>query len=589
MEVLAARCAVRKTSRHDNGVADPGTLRAFMEVPLIRCAGVSMFLHDYSVPETGTFRAAKTLVWLTLFAIMILAVMTAQGAGMDHERKRITLSLTSEPPSLDSSLSQDTTSNFVLTLTSEGLVRIDAKGRVFPGVAERWELRERGARFFLRKDARWADGKPVTAHDFVFSWRRLVDPKTAASGSTFFAYTIEHAEDIIAGKLPPDALSVTAMDDHTLDVTTSRPVPYFLNIIAGTAYRPLRESFVNAQHGRYGADAANLLSNGPFILDSWIHNSSMRLNRNEQYWARDEIRLAGMDIGYITADTRSLMNLFKSGELAALRLDENILKDAAATGARIRSAPTNCPAWMLINVRPDRVTHSTKLRAALAMAFDRDGYVNNIVGLPGTRKADSVFTTYLQGVRGPFLREYPAPEIDFDPARARALLAESLQELGLATLPPLILLANETRQIEAEFIQSQIGRALGIEIRVDKQTFKQAIDKMQKGDFDLARAAFCGGALPDPVFFAGIFDSASPYNNGGYQSERYDELMAITHNSGDPLIRMNAFSEMQQILFEDLPIIPTHQYSWIYLQDPDVDGLIRFPVVDFSRGHLLTD
>ncbi len=537
------------------------------------------------VNRTLSFVARHILRCLPVLTLMAMSSL-ASGYGIDVERNRITLSLTSEPPSLDSSLAQDTTSSFILSLTSEGLVRINSKGRIIPGVAERWELREFGARFFLRKDARWADGTPVTAHDFVFSWRRLVDPKTAASGSTFFAYTIEHAEEIIAGRMPPEALSVTAVDDHTLDVTTSRPVPYFLNVLSGTPFRPLQESFVAAQQGRYGADAINLLSNGPFILKRWIHNSSMELVRNEQYWASDEISLSGIDIGYITADTRSLMNLFKSGELAALRLDENILKDASATGARIRRVPTNCVAWMLVNVRPDRVTRSTLLRQALALAFDRDGYVNSIVGLPGTRKADSVFTSYLRGVGGPFLREFPPPRIEFDPNKARVLLAQSLKELGIETLPPLVLLANETRQIEAEFIQSQIGRALGIEIRVDKQTFKQAIAKMQQGDFDLARAAFCGGALDDPVFFAGIFDSASPYNNGGYKSARYDELLAITHASGDPQTRMNAFSEIQDILSKDLPIIPTHQYSWIYLQDPRVDGLIRYPVVDFSRGYL---
>lgn len=509
-----------------------------------------------------------------------------QAKGVDPEAGSVTLSLNQEPPSLDTSLSEDTTSGLILRFTNEPLVRIDRRGNVLPGVAESWELEPRRATFTLRADAKWSDGKPVTAHDFVFAFRRLVDPKTAAAGSTFFAYVLENAEAIMDGHMPPSSLGVEALDDRTLRLHLSRPVPYLLDVMNGTAYMPLRQDFVEAQAGRHGADAANLLSNGPFKLDRWVHSASMALTRNPHYWNSEDVSLNQVDIGYITADTRSLLNLFKSGELAALRLDENILGDASEAGYRIKKERTNCVAWLLLNMRPDRPTANVKLRRAIRLAFDRDRYVNSIVGLPGVLKADSVFTNHIRGIKRSFPSEFPAPEIDYNVREAQRLLKEAKVELGVDRIPPVILLANETRQIDAEFVQSQLTSALDLEVRVDKQTFKQAIARMHAGEFDIARAAFCGGSLRDPVFFAGIFAEGGPFNNGAFNSPEYNQLLDLTHSSADQEARMKAFARMQDILFEDVPIIPTHVYSWIYLQDDRVDGFQRYPVVNFSRGYL---
>lgn len=518
--------------------------------------------------------------------LFVLMASGVYGIGVDVENESITVSLQTEPPNLDSSLSEDTTSGFVLRLVGEGLVRAGKRGEMVPGVAESWELGANQAIFHLRQDARWANGRVITARDFVYSWRRLVDPKTAASGSTFFAYVIQNAEAILAGKMPVDSLGVEAIDDFTLKVKLSRPVPYLLAVLSGTAYFPLSKKFVEAQQGRFGADAENMLSNGPFVLESWVHNSSIKLSRNQDYWDSENIHLTSLDVGYITSDVRSLLNIYKSKELAVLRLNENILSDAADTGFRIKKAPTNCLAWLVMNMRPGKVTSNLKVRQAIRLAFDRDRYVNNIVGLPGTRKIDSVFTRRMKGVKSSFQREFPAPEIEFNIERAKRLLEEARLEMAVEKIPAIILLANETRQIEAEFIQAQLGSALGLDVKVDKQTFKQAIAKMHVGDFDMARAGFCGGALRDPVFFAGIFVSEGTYNDGKYANPRYDELMALTHSSANPTIRMNAFSALQQLLYEDVPIIPTHESSYVYLEDDRVKGLMRYPVVNFSQASI---
>ncbi len=217
----------------------------------------------------------KEFVRIPALAAFLLSPVSAFAIGVDVENDRITVSLATEPPNLDSTMSEDTTSGFVLSLTNEGLVNIGRRGEVVPAVAEKWELGANQAIFWLRDDARWADGTSIMAADFVYSWRRLVDPKTAARGSTFFVYVLENAEAILAGDLPTSSLGVEALDDRVLKLTLSRPVPYLLTVLTGTAYLPLKQKFVEAQEGRFGADAVNMLSNGPFKIDSWVHNSSI--------------------------------------------------------------------------------------------------------------------------------------------------------------------------------------------------------------------------------------------------------------------------------------------------------------------------
>lgn len=523
---------------------------------------------------------------LSAIVVLMLWSLTAIAVGVNPATDSITLSLGVEPPNLDSSHTEDTTSGFILDLTNEGLVRVGRHGQIVPGVAERWKLGKESATFYLRPNARWADGKPVTAQDFVYAWRRLVNPKTGAAGSTYFAYVLKNATAILAGKKPVDSLGVRAVNAHTLQVTLSRPVPYILMVLAGTAYMPLRKDFVLAQHGHYAANAKNLLSNGPFKLVSWVHNGSMLLVKNNQYWDRKAIKLKEIRIGYITSDSRALFNLYKSKQLAALDLDNNILADAQREGARLHLAPTNCIAWLDFNMRPGRLTSNLKLREAIRMAFDRESFINDVVGIPGSRKIDSIFTRHIHGIDGSFQDDFPAPRIAFDIPKARKLLAQALAQMHLKQLPPLVLLANQTREDEAEFIQSQLEDALGIKIRIDKQSFKQSIAMMNSGDFDIARQGFCGGAITDPVFFAGIFDSKSPFNNGAYHSAAYDHLMSITQHTANQKVRMHAFAKMQDLLYKDVPLIPIYEESIVYVQDPRVAGLVRFPVTNFSRGFI---
>jgi len=223
-----------------------------------------------------------TLLMLGLSWASSLAGGARVSKGIDAETGTVTLALADEPPQLDSTRSTDTISGMVLGHVTEGLIKNDESGKLAPGVAERWEITDTSATFWLRPDARWSDGKPVTAHDFVFAWRKTVDPKTASEYATIF-FAIRNAEAINKGQAPVSSLGVRAEGDRILRVDLVRPVAYFDKLMVFKSFNPIREDFFNATRGRYGADVDKLLYNGPFKITRWVHGAQLRMEKNEFY------------------------------------------------------------------------------------------------------------------------------------------------------------------------------------------------------------------------------------------------------------------------------------------------------------------
>jgi oligopeptide transport system substrate-binding protein len=524
--------------------------------------------------------AALTIILLLLFAPFTWANSVFPDEG------RIIMSLETEPPNLDSSLSSDTTSARILRMTNEGLVRNDRRGRIIPAVAESWDQTPTSITFYLREDAKWSNGDPVSAHDFVYAARRLVDPATGATGSQFLVETFKNAEAIIAGKMPPESMGFRAIDDRTLLVELSRPAPFAIYLLNDTSFFPLQQSFVEAQGDKYAANPDHLMANGPFIIEKWVHGASLEVKKNPQYWNADAVKLEEVDFNYITSDVRARFNLFKSDQLAALELDEQVLKDAVQTDHRIQKAPQNCLMYIDLNQAADRPLNNLNLRKAIRLGLDRDSFVNNIVGMPGVVPLASIYTTAMTLGEGRFIRQYPVPQLGYDPEEARRLVALAKEELGVDEIPPIVLLTREQRALHAEFIQSQLNTTLGLNVRVDIQTFKQYLVKLNDSEYDLTSSGFCVGSFRDPIVLANLFESNSPFNRNGFSSKRYDELIQLTHTTVDPKVRGEAFDEIQQIVFDQVVVIPTHQLSTVFVQHPQLAGIRRYPTMYFADGYL---
>ena len=518
----------------------------------------------------GFFGLAMMLGWLSR--------LTTGAAGLDEAvdvpGATITLVATSEPPQLDSTRATDTVSGFVLGHVMEGLLRRGHGTTLEPGMAERWDIRRDGATFWLR-DAKWSDGKPVTAHDFVFAWRKTVDPANA-SEYAFIMYPIKNAEAINNGKLPVEALGVHAIDDKTLEVEFERPVPYFEKLLPFSTYAPIREDFYNSRNGRYAADADDLLYNGPFKITEWVHGAHLKLEKNPLYWDADSIRLNVIDMPYFTNDPMAALNLFKDGKIAMTGLTADTLDDALEQRWQIKRFNDGSIYFMEFNHRPDRVTRNRNLRKALQLVSDNGELVYKVIKTPGNMPAESLFPSWLRGVHGFFRQEYPPPPLRIDVPAARRHLQLALEELGLDKLPPLVILTDDTpiSKAQAEYFQNVYKRTLGIDVRIDAQIFKQRLAKMTAGDFDLVTAGW-GPDYDDPLTFGDLFSSWNKNNRGLYSNPELDHWVRIAQSSLDPKTRMDAFGQIQQIIYDDTVIIPNYERGLVYVQDPRLKGVER--------------
>jgi oligopeptide transport system substrate-binding protein len=532
--------------------------------------------------------AVSVLLASVMFAPLLSA--KAGAAAVDAGQQTITIALTQEPPNLDATQSTDSVSFFVLGHINEGLVRYDRRGKIVPAVASDWVVGDQSIDFTLREDARWSDGTQLTAADFVYAWQLLVDPATAAPYASIML-PIKNAAAISRGDLPPTALGVTALSARQLRVELERPCGYCISLMAHGSFFPIKQTFRETQGSRYGAEANSLLFNGPFTLSHWTHGARLTLTRNPHYWDRKAITLTAINIDYITEDNRARLNLFRDGSIALASLGAETVADAASQSMRLRTFVSGGLSYLRFNVGPTRLMSEVKLRRALSLVFDSDEFVNKVIGIPGYKPSISFFPTWLPGANRSFAEEHPPLKPLHDLALARRLVEEVKEELGGGDLPAIRLLtvASPTGAKVAEYLQGLAAQHLGLSIKIDQQTFKQYLAKAAQGDFDLAISSWYPD-FNDVVTYADLLASWNGNNRGYYNNPEYDKTLDILLGSVDAQERMTAAARLQDIIREDVPVIPMAETGSAYLQHPKLRGVVRRvlgPDPDYSRANVL--
>ncbi len=555
-------------------------------------------LSRVAIRQIALLAIASTAGFVLLMAALSWASNLTSTSGatldaIDAETGTVTLSLTQEPPQLDSTRATDTVSGRILGHVMEGLLRYDVNNRLVPGVAERSDVRTDSATFHLREDARWSDGEPVTAHDFVFAWQTAVDPATA-SQYAFIFYVVKNAEAINTGKLPREALGVRAVSARVLEVEFEQPVAYFDKLVAFPTYYPIREDFYLSREGRYAADAVDMLYNGPFEITVWVHGAHVRLEKNPDYWNRGEIRLNVIDFPYITSDGNAALNLYRDGKIAEVNgLGADSLDQVLKQRWPVKRYSDGSVWFFQLNHRSDHPTGNYHLRKALQLVNDPGELVYKVIKIPSYTPGESLFPTWLKGENGLFRQEYPAPTVTPDVTLAREHLDRAKRELSVDEIPPLVLLADDTpgASKQAEYYQNRLMQTLGLEIRIDKQIFKQRLAKVEAGEFDVALYGW-GPDFDDPLTFADLFASWNPNNHGEYANAELDAQVRIAQQSTDPATRMAAFGRIQDILFEDVAVIPNYERGQMYIQDPRLRGVARRavgPDPDYTQAYIAVD
>lgn len=519
-------------------------------------------------------------------ACLLLAACTGACTADRQAGSVLNRGLGPEPESMDVHKFQSTAASAVLRDIAEGLVGYTADGDLIPAAAQAWEVSEDGLeyRFALRPEARWSNGDPVTAEDWVYSFRRLVDPETAA----FFAQTlidVENAEDIIDGRKPPDALGVEATGDFELTVRLRSPLPYLLGLLTHPSAFPVHPPSVEA-HGDAYARPGNLVSNGPYKLDAWEIGAVIDLSRNSRYWndaatSIDRVRY------FVTPETMTEINRYRAGEL---HVTSNIPPEAFQQMVEerpdeVRTATKLTAHFYGFNMSKPQFRDNPALREALSMAIDREDLVEKVIG----RGEAPAHSWVMPGIDNYEPRRMPYS--DMTTVERHAAARRAYRAAGFDDENPLQVEVrfhtSETQQRIAVAIQSMWRDVLGVETTLINEEFKVFLSNVRAADVTEIFGMAWAGDYNDAHTFLHIFESTSPSNLTGYASEHFDTLMQRAASQSDPLKRQLYLEQAEAELLKDHPIIPIYFSVSKHLIDPRVGGW-GDNVLDYHYSHQLT-
>ena len=475
-----------------------------------------------------------------------------------------------EPGSLDPHRTQGVPGSNIGRDLFEGLMSEAADGTVIGGAAESWELSDDGKtyRFSLRPEARWSNGDPVTADDFVYSLRRSLDPATL-SNYTFILNPILNAEEVAAGQLPTSEVGVRALDTHTLEIQLENTTPYFLGLLTHSASYPVHPPSVET-HGNQYARPGNLVSNGAYRLEEWVVQSHVKLVRNENY--RDNGNTTIDEVWYYpTEDQTAELSRFRAGELDLSNaipkrqvdwIRENLPDELVISpylGAYYFGFNTTLPPF----------ENNPELRRALSLAVDRDiitGQVTNAGEVPAYGWVPPVQNyTGQQMPEAAWTQEERVAE-----ARRLYALAGYSQENPLRTR--ILYNTQEDHKRISVAIASMWKQTLGVEVEILNQEWKVFLDtRQQKIETEVYRSGWIGD-YNDAYTFAELFASGGGLNHTGYSSPDYDRLLGEASAEGDLKRRAELLQQAERVLLEDLPIMPLYFYVTARLVRPWVGG-----------------
>ncbi|RMF95429.1 MAG: peptide ABC transporter substrate-binding protein [Candidatus Schekmanbacteria bacterium] len=464
----------------------------------------------------------------------------------DFTQKRILkVSVSSEPPTLDWNLATDNVSFTIINNLMEGLTKFDERMNLIPALAWKWESNDTFTkfRFYIKDDACWSDGKAVRAQDFVYSWRRLLSPQTAAEYA-YFLYDIKNAADYNSGKISnPNLLGVRAISDKVLEVELESPLSFFPYLTAFMVTFPMREDLVK-KYGDKWAEAGKMEVTGPYLLSKWEHDYKIILKKNPQYKSEE----MGFDevVLFIVNQPNTALLLYETGILDVANVP-SIAVSKMKKRKDFISFPIYRGYYYGFNTRKFPFDN-TLVRKAIAYAIDKREIVNALRGneIPTNSWIPPGMLGYNKNIG-----------ISFDPEKARKLLAEAGFPKGKG-FPQVAISFNSSPEnlIVAENIQAQLSKNLNIRVTLDNLEWKVYLGRLKKGAPPIFRLGW-GADFPDPDNFMRLFTSSSGNNNTGWENKRYDELVEMAVLTDDISVRKKIYDEAQKILCEeDVPIIP---------------------------------
>ncbi|MGB9679113.1 MAG: peptide ABC transporter substrate-binding protein [Thermoanaerobacteraceae bacterium] len=508
----------------------------------------------------------KRIIVALLSMLMVLTAMLAGCSGQNNPStgkstassspQVINLNLGDEPPTLDPQKTTDEVSITILNDVLEGLVRYNMDGKLEKGsgLAKDWEISPDGLTYtFHLRDAKWSDGNPITAQDFEFAWKRALNPATAAQYA-YQLYYIKGAEEYNTGKGSADNVGVKALDDKTLQVTLKAPAPQFLGLTSFATYLPLEKSVYEKYGDKVGSDPNTLVYSGPYMIKSWEHEQSITLEKNPNYWDKDNVKLETINFTMLK-DNNTIVQNYDSGALDSIFVPGDYIdkyKDTPEYGVKALAT-----VWYLQFNNKDNIFKNANIRKAFTLAINRDLFVKE-VAKNGSLPAEALVPPGIPGYDGDFRKEAGEAYFkDNDVAQAKEDLQKGLQELGLSKLPKITFLGgdSDTAKKYQMALQQMWNKALGVTVDIQSVAFKVRLDMMDKGNYQIVLAGW-GADYNDPMTFLDLWEKGNGNNTAFYDNPNYDKLINEAKVNGDLKARNEEMIQAEKLLMEDMPIGP---------------------------------
>lgn len=551
----------------------------------------------YSITENSylqNFFEANMKIGCQIFFISAIMIFAFGGCSKKNARSSsspnaapkqvLRLNIASEPQTLDPRKARALADINLVKMFTEGLTRADKDGNPSLALAENVQVSDDGLTYsFTIRPSKWSNGDPITSNDFVYAWKKSLSP-TFNSPNAFMLYVIKNAKEVKLGKLPASLLGIETPDSQTLTIKLKHPVPYFFELIQHPIFFPVNKKY-EQMHPNWAENKETHLSNGPFKMREWKHHNFIEATPNAEYWDAKAVQIHNLKMYMVTEETG--FKMFDSKELnwegspfSSIPIDAIYsLKQTS----QLKSSPILGTEWIRINIDKSPF-QSKKLRRAFGLAINRQDIVDHVT--QGNQTPATGIVPITMGLQEkPYFR-------DGQTEKALELFEEALQELNLTIdqLPEIVLTyhSNERSYAVSQALQQQWFAALGIRVRLEPLESKVYFNCISKQDYTLALGSWFAD-FNDPINFLEVFKTrANGTNNTNWESPSYSELLETSYLCSDPHERLSYLKHSEQLIIEDMPVIPIYYYTLLFVKDDNLQDVVLTKTgnIDFKWAHL---
>ncbi|MTW87802.1 peptide ABC transporter substrate-binding protein [Virgibacillus dakarensis] len=490
------------------------------------------------------------------------------------------INIKTEPPSLHPGKSSDTTSSSVLDQVFEGLTRVNQDGEPEKAMASDIQISddEKTYTFTIRDDVKWSNGDPVTAQDFEYAWKWVLNPDSPDTDYAYQLYPIKNAEKAKSGEVSLDEVGITAKDDKTLVVELNQPTVYFLELTAFHTYYPLNKKVVEG-NDEWAVDVSeDYVTNGPFLLESWDHKSQIVLKKNPDYWDAENVKLETINM-FMIEDEATELKMYENGELDWAGSPTGAIPLAAIPSLKqdgsLNISPKAGVYYYSFNTEVEPFTN-VNIRKAFALAINRQGVVENITkGEQQPAMALVPPSIWEENKEGYFK--------DNDVEKAKEYLEKGMEELGIDKLPTIKLTYNtdEGHAAIAQAVQDMWRENLGVEVELNNEEWNVFLDTMGEGNYQVGRMGWIGD-FNDAINFLEIFQTVGGNNYTNWENKEYAELLEKSRTETDLEARKDLLRQAEEIFMDEMPLAPIYFYTNVFVHQDYVKGIQVNPVGSFN-------